>query len=97
MSTLNDLSAVKVDRRSFELDGHVAYGVRDRITGRLIGHVGKTRNKIYGCRNGTWCYLHVAEPRDVNGAWTLAGWTRADAIDHLMSADHPSGMFVSGV
>ena len=97
MSTLNDLSAVKVDRKSFEFDGHVAYGVRDRASGRLIGHVGKTRSAIYGRKHGTWCYLHVTEPRDVNGAWTLAGWNRSGSVDHLMSADHPSGMYVAGV
>jgi hypothetical protein len=93
MITLNDITRVKLSRKSFEFDSHTAYSVTDRETGRLIGHVGKTRSKIYGRKHGKWCYLGVTEPRE--SAWTLAGWTRTDAVDHLMSHDHPQGKLLA--
>lgn len=86
MSILFDHALIVVSVRSFEFDGHtVAYSVTERATGRLIGHVARALQS-----RGQWAYLLVSEPR---GTWTLAGWTRADAVDHLLSAFSPCGIF----
>jgi hypothetical protein len=89
-ATLNRLADVIVSARSFEFDGRQAYSVNDRKSGRLVGHVARTRNREY---SGAWVYLHLLDRRDVNGAWTMAGWSRAVAVDHLMSADNPTGLY----
>lgn len=78
--TLNDSRKVTVSRQSFDFDGYpCVYGVHDRETQCLLGHVG-TRDGRH------WSYLRCTDPR---GAWTVAGRTRADAVDHLQSADNP--------
>ena len=87
---LNDPKAVTVDRVAFEFNGRMAYGVRKRASKLadrvLIGHVARSQISA-----GRWCYLLVTE-KD----WTLAGSTRADAIDHLLSAHAPSAPWLSG-
>lgn len=94
MEPLNNPRSVTVSRKSFDLDGHQAYSVSDKVSGRLVGHVGKTRSAAYGRKHGTWCYLHVTDQRD---SWTIAGWSRGEAVDKLMSADSPTGAYVAGV
>jgi hypothetical protein len=91
MTLLFDHAKLIVSKKAFEFDGHkVTYSVTERTTGRLVGHVAKTSNARYGRRYGSWCYLLVTDPR---GTWTLGGWTREDAVDHLMSAFSPCGIF----
>jgi hypothetical protein len=95
MEPLNNPRAVRVSRQSYEFDDHpVAYSVTDAVSGRLVGHVGKTRNAAYGRKHGSWCYLHTSDAR---GSWTLAGWSRAEAVDKLQSADSPAGAYVAGI
>lgn len=95
METLNSPGKVVISQHAYEFDGHPhAFSVTERDTGRLIGHVARTRNAAYGRKFGTWCYLGVTEER---GMWTLGGWTRADAVDHLQSWWCPSGPFIGGV
>ncbi len=89
---LHDHSKVIISRQSYDFDGHRAHSVTERATGRLVGHVARTRNAAYGRRYGSWCYLHVSMER---GAWYLAGWTCTDAVDHLLSADAPSAAFLA--
>jgi hypothetical protein len=91
-ATLNNTSDVIVSRESFEFDGRRAYSVHDRKSGRLVGHVARTRNPEY---RGAWVYLGLLDRRDVSGAWTMSGWTRAEAVDRLMSADNPTGLYRS--
>jgi hypothetical protein len=91
--TLNNLCAVVVSKHAYPYDKHVAYAVNDRVTRRLVGHVGKLEVPLPGVP-ASWAYLHFTDERD---SWTIGGWTRADAVDHLMSADSPSGAYVAGV
>ncbi len=91
--TSPNLTAVVVSARAVEFDGHKqSYSVTERSTGRLMGHVAHTRNKHYGQKFGSWCYLGVTEER---GTWTLAGWTRAEAVRSLQSWWSPSAAWVS--
>ena len=83
---------VVLSRKSYEFDGHaVAYSIHERATGRLIGHVARALTLA-----DQWVYLLATEPRQqspVGETWTLAGWSRADAVDHLLSAFSPCGIF----
>lgn len=97
MSILFDHSLIKVSGTSFEFDGHKStYSVTERSTGRLVGHVARSKGKSSGGVCGAWVYLLVSEPRRSDPAgetWTVAGFTRADAVDHLLSAYSPAGIF----
>jgi hypothetical protein len=86
VSTLNDPKAVMVSRSTLlQGDGHKAHRVTERGGGKQpLGWVARSVR----CP-GQWAYRRAGQE-----SWTIAGYSRAVAVDHLQSAWHPQGKFL---
>jgi hypothetical protein len=86
VTILNDPGKVTVARALTPApDGRPAHAVHERGgEKRLLGYVARSR-----VTPGGWAYREAD-----GGYWTMAGWSQAEAVDHLQSRWAPQAPFL---